>query len=372
MRFPYFAIVFIALSAHAGPGYKLSAGDGNTVSTGGYTSKSLSPADIKRKDEEAIRDMAGRKPIQGANKPSPADLKRKDEAEVKKILETQKTWEARKVELNKIVYDFASKAPDKTTSEKIKDALFDQYTEHLKGEWIGLLFGKFAKFISPALDLATPSPISSDPFDKVKTLQELEYVRKRMEEAFPKFPPPQPDAKDPPSDPKIDSEVLHQWRDPSSSTQIEIIKKHIPELIRKDLPIEAKSILNHVLDASTRYAQLSDEQIQALEEAGERLERLRPANICFVPSNQERPRSQVCTIDGLPQAQTCLCPALTTRGYDNRFWLRGVTSYRHNSNRCESVIGRCTMPSPGPIGTPCYCLPDFPLLGPLPIGRIIR
>ncbi|MDT8992733.1 hypothetical protein RQP54_17810 [Curvibacter sp. APW13] len=310
-----------------------------------------------------------------------ADLKKSDEAEVKRVLEVQAAWRERKLELEKYVQEFSTKAKDPTMKERLEAFAADQYFGYLRGEWMSLVFGEFAKVLGPILDLATPSPTGLDPYDRARNKEELEYVHQLMKKAFSKDPStldhvPNPKSKTPDrldldeqeDQPQADPMTAEDWRNPANAAVVDRVKAAMRGITQAYGAERLSGTLDTVLAASTQLDRLTKQQLRALHTAAERLDRLRPANGCSVDNGGRR---EVCMLSSMPQGQACLCPRLTLEGYDQRVWIKGVSVHKPLSAVCETALQRCELPSPGPLGTPCMCVPNIDLMGPWPVGRVV-
>lgn len=362
------SLTFI-LSSHAAPvGYKLHAGEAG----GGSGASITSPADLKRWDErnisrgEAVGKAAVSKSGKGDKELSPADVKRQDEIKVKNVLAAQKK---EKQQLEQMLARAKKMVETKQAPNYVVTALDAGGIEGVKYgikqvvEWT--IGPKWAGPVGYAIDLLQVfDPIKPvEPYDLPKTKEEMKALRKYLKDyeddqkalkAPLGAPAPVPDAT---LDPKFDG-----LRTPAALAEVELRRSVVAAVTLKNA--DAGYIVERVMTSSmpANPDKLPDEVVRSLE-AG--FIKTLPPNVCRISSKD------VCTLNTGAQGDACMCPKLELGGYDMRLWASGIAARRPVSHVCDSPVGKCTMGATGPVGSPCFCIPDFPVPGPMPIGRII-
>lgn len=349
-------------AAHAAPsGHKVHAGNAIT-----------SPADLKRWDEQNLKrgEAVGKAAVSKSGKAdrelSPADIKRQDEIKVKNVLAAQQKEKQRTAEMLAQAKKLTEAKPAPNYVLMALDAAVDQGNSYALGQVLEWTLGKTAGgAVGIAIDLLTPAnsldPV--DPYDLPRNKEEMKALRKYLEEqeAIQKAlkapvpsPTPIPDAT---LDPKLDN-----FRNPASLAEVRLKRSVIAAITQRNG--DAGYIVERVLASSmpANPDKLDDTVVTALRDG---LVKLLPPNVCRISS------SDVCTLNVGAQGDACMCPKLDLGGYDTRLWAKGIATRRPVSNMCSSPVGNCAMTATGPVGTPCYCVPTFPVPGPMPIGRIV-
>lgn len=359
----------LAAKEAAAAGYKLQAGEAGGGSGGAISSM----ADLKRSDErnmakgEAVGKAAVSKSGKADKELSLADVKRQDEIKVKNVLAAQKK---EKQQMDRMLVRAKKMVETKQAPNYVMTALNEVNKEGLKYgikqvvEWT--LGNKWAGPVGGAIDLLQPfDPLDPvEPYDLPKTKEEMKALRKYLKDhedgqkamkAPLGEPTPMPDAT---LDPKFDG-----LRTPAALAEVELKRSVIAAVSEKNA--DAGYIVERVMASSmpANSDKLPEDVVQKLN-AG--FNKVLPPNVCRISAQD------VCTLNTGTQGDACMCPKLELGGYNMGLWARGVAARRPVSHVCDSPVGKCTMNATGPLGSPCFCIPTFPVPGPMPIGKIIQ
>lgn len=365
-------LAMIASSAFSAVGYKLSAGDGSTSGGSGAT-PITSPGELKHWDEQRLKtgEAVGKAAVAKTGKSSAelsmADLKKKDEENIKKVEAAQAKKKARFAELTAKAKKMIEKKPPPSVVGSVADTVIDMGNgkgRDIVLEWaLGPVAGSIVGVALDLLELPN-GPDPTDPFDLPKNKEEMKKLREFLEQhekeqkSIDATKPSNPSTPNNTLDSNFDA-----LRTPAAQAETAFKREIIISIKAKS--DDAAYIAEKVI-VSTLPESKSSIDHGVIKELQKRLWKILPANICFISKND------VCTLNGYNQGEKCMCPQLTPLGYDTMFWANGTSSYRKISSVCVSPVGRCQMNEAGPIGTPCFCYPDTPWVGSIPIGKIVR